>query len=485
MATLCGCKVLSVSLPCPSGSGLAVSLRSPFYDSKSAEHTISTFGEEYRVGFLLRNSPEEDLFEMQAELPSNCRIAAAAGKFNAMKLAQLTPLPLATVAVAGLRQPASQLGLNLRKLQCFAVAVERLMPNNPYHNDIHVCDVLQLMHLQVRAGGPLSNICSDPVLKLSVLLATLVHDVGHPGYNNAFLNLSKPDVVQKYGSDCPAERMHVAVFRALLKIPALDFLDRASLEQRARIVRVVERVVLATDMSKHMAKIQQTMPSDAEEKVMFMLEFAMKVSDMSHTVRSFHVHHQFVDRLKEEFYKQGDSERQMGLTVTTGMDRDEAYVDLGLSQVHFLKVFIQPLFDRWQMHCSSSPLVDELIQCIRRNIGAWSMLAVKDSSRFMDGRLSNTQLRVIKSDIIASQDTASARGSRELASSLGIEHTPQDFDSLRRVFARSKEQQHQQLDSNISFKNARRGSAPSFVGRKDVDLLREELVAQQRNVSGH
>ena len=64
-----------------------------------------------------------------------------------------------------------------------------MRPENPYHNRIHITDVLQLMygHISADSNG-LAVLCTgQPLHTLAVLLAAIIHDLDHPGVNNDFL----------------------------------------------------------------------------------------------------------------------------------------------------------------------------------------------------------------------------------------------------------------------------------------------------------
>uniref|UniRef100_A0A061QRP8 Phosphodiesterase n=1 Tax=Tetraselmis sp. GSL018 TaxID=582737 RepID=A0A061QRP8_9CHLO len=363
------------------------------YDSKS--NTVETSSKlvnsfsvglpSYRSDFVparrdnLHVTPEPtDLFRLQYSLPVNCRLAASINKFDALQLYKATTHPLAATAVAAFRNVGLQLKLDLTKFQNFSLAVEATMKPNSYHNSLHVVDVLHLMYLQTISRGPIEAMCCDPIVKLAVILSALVHDLAHPGYNNAFLIATNHDIVKQYGKVAPAESMHLAEFKRLISEPNNNFVEELSQSDRERLFHYVEQTVLATDMSKHMDYIREPVPLDPEQRLLFTLAFAMKVSDMSHNLRSFPVHNKFVDMLKEEFYQQGDRERQLELQITLGMDRDEAYADIGEFQVRFLSAFISPLLERWYSHSGQSPLVKEMQRCLLENISMWSMLSIRE-----------------------------------------------------------------------------------------------------------
>uniref|UniRef100_A0A061QR10 3',5'-cyclic-nucleotide phosphodiesterase n=1 Tax=Tetraselmis sp. GSL018 TaxID=582737 RepID=A0A061QR10_9CHLO len=271
-----------------------------------------------------RFSPEaamlkEDFFDLQSQLPRSCRLIAQINYFDALKLSKLTKYPLTVISVAALRQVAVQLGLPLEKVQKFSFAVEQKMNDNCYHNAIHVSDVVQSTYIQTLTAGPICDICQDPIVKLSVILAAIVHDVGHPGYNNAFLVASRHSIARKHGDLAPAEHMHFEIFQKLIQQPELNFLECLTSEQHTSVIALVKHAVLATDMSNHLEFVYRLEPIDSEKYVLFKLAFALKVADMSHSMRSFSVHNKFVDMLKEEFRKQGDRERELRLQVTSGM----------------------------------------------------------------------------------------------------------------------------------------------------------------------
>merc|ERR1719361_2682055 len=57
--------------------------------------------------------------------------------------------------------------------------------NNPYHNKDHAGDVTQGVYCWTTCSGLHDNM--RPTLSLGMILASAIHDVGHPGVNNPFL----------------------------------------------------------------------------------------------------------------------------------------------------------------------------------------------------------------------------------------------------------------------------------------------------------
>uniref|UniRef100_A0A061S2M8 Phosphodiesterase n=1 Tax=Tetraselmis sp. GSL018 TaxID=582737 RepID=A0A061S2M8_9CHLO len=330
-------------------------------------------------GVLSDSARETELGQLRfsADISTSCRTYAAPARFNAFNFSEMFANALLKFSVTVLKEPCTKLRICLTKLERFCETVNQRMPDsNPYHNALHVLDVVQLMHVQTMIEGPLHGVCcDDPVVQLSAVLAALVHDLDHPGLTNAFLRETEHPLVDKHGPDATAERMHFSTFRQLLEQPELNFLEGLSSKDLERVFRFTEAMVMATDMSKHLNFLSSPAPADGEARVQYMLQLAMKVADLSHCVRRFDVHTKFVDRLKAEFYSQGDQERSLDMPVSKGMERRECYSEVAASQVDFLKMFVLPMFDKWVDLCGSSPLVEAMRKQLLINIDAWRRLS--------------------------------------------------------------------------------------------------------------
>ena len=236
----------------------------------------------------------------------------------------------------------------------------------------------------------------DPLLKLSALIAALCHDLQHPGVNNQFLRDTAHPLVAEYGREAPSEKMHVALLKRLIDTPDMNFLEPLSSTDRTRVIQTAEAVIFATDMAKHLAFVSAPIPESAPDLQVFKLCLAIKVSDLSHTVRSFQSHKRFSKDLKQEFYAQGEKERKLGRAPSHGMNKDESPADVAAAQIAFLEMFIEPLLERWLI-ISGSELVAQLLELLKRNIGSWKMMLdpynASGQPQFSDGKISTAELR--------------------------------------------------------------------------------------------
>lgn len=118
-------------------------------------------------------------------------------------------------------------------------------------------------------------------------------------------------------------------------------------------------MVLATDMSKHMKLLADLktmletkkvtgngvlMLDDFNDRIQ-VLQNMVHCSDLSNPTKPLELYKEWVDRLMDEFWAQGDREKAEGLEVSAMCDRDNANVEK--SQVGFISFIVQPLWETW------------------------------------------------------------------------------------------------------------------------------------------
>lgn len=128
-----------------------------------------------------------------------------------------------------------------------------------YHNFRHAVDVLQSVFyflLQIGAlppylGAPLSITRSPissllkPFDALTLLIAAIGHDVGHPGVNNVFLVKLNAPLAQLYNDNSVLEAFHCAAFSQILR----RYWPAAFKDNNLR--KLLISSILATDMGVH------------------------------------------------------------------------------------------------------------------------------------------------------------------------------------------------------------------------------------------
>ncbi|GLI71323.1 hypothetical protein VaNZ11_016483 [Volvox africanus] len=273
----------------------------------------------------------------------------------------------------------------------FMRRVEEGYRPNPYHSKTHAADVLQTLHVIIHRGG-LAPGYVDTLTLMACYLAALVHDYEHGGLTNDYLINSSDLLALRYNDRAPLENHHLAASFTLLKKPEYAFMSHLPKADMDRLRKMVIELVLATDMKQHFAIMSHfttvhrlgaansvtpsllsgterrrsssnassmnslvhggsgcpveidkiVIPLDENERILS-LQMALKCSDLGHVSASLPVHCRWVQLLEEEFFRQGDMEKQHSLPVSPLFDRCKPGITK--SQIGFFDIVVIPLLN--------------------------------------------------------------------------------------------------------------------------------------------
>ncbi|KAM7538810.1 hypothetical protein Aperf_G00000049059 [Anoplocephala perfoliata] len=229
--------------------------------------------------------------------------------------------------------------------------------SNPYHNHIHAADVIQTVHVLLQAET-LANVFSDIEI-LSSLFAAAIHDTNHPGLTNQFLVNTGHKLALLYNDASVLENHHLSVAFQLLTEPGCDIFENFSLKQKQFLRRLVIELVLATDMSKHMNLLAELrtmvetkeltgteyLSLDDHNDRSLVLQCMLHCADLSTPTKPFEIYKRWTYGVMEEFFKQGDKEKELGIEISAMCDRDSVVVDK--AQIGFIDFIVHPLWDTW------------------------------------------------------------------------------------------------------------------------------------------
>jgi len=287
-----------------------------------------------------------------------------------------------------------EFNIDQKKMTNFLRAIERdYIKENPYHNNIHAADVTQTLHSLLQGMGAANRLDPPPIQLFAVLLAAVIHDVGHPGYNNFFQQKTNSDIAICYNDQSILENMHLAMaFRKLIgakRSAKLDIFGKMQPEEIVTIRKFMVHAVLGTDMSKHFEKVNDIKKEIASmvegepvtnETSWEILHYMMHVADISNGAKHRRIAVQWTDRCLEEFFKQGDTEKDMGLPVTPLCDRDT--VSRPESQSGFVEFIIKPTFE---VLVGIMPKIGEkIIPILDDNLAYWNSQLPKKAIDEMD-----------------------------------------------------------------------------------------------------
>ncbi|XP_032595165.1 calcium/calmodulin-dependent 3',5'-cyclic nucleotide phosphodiesterase 1 isoform X4 [Drosophila grimshawi] len=213
---------------------------------------------------------------------------------------------------------------------------------NPYHNNLHAVDVMHTMHYCLCNTG-LMNWLTDLEIFAS-LLAALLHDFEHTGTTNNFHVMSGSETALLYNDRAVLENHHVSASFRLMRDDEANILSHLSREEFKELRTLIIDMVLATDMTYHFQqlKIMRNLltlqePTIDKSKA---LSLVLHCCDISHPAKHWDVHHRWTMLLLEEFFRQGDLEKELGLPFSPLCDRKNTLV--AESQIGFIDFIVEP-----------------------------------------------------------------------------------------------------------------------------------------------
>ncbi|KAJ3147440.1 High affinity cAMP-specific and IBMX-insensitive 3',5'-cyclic phosphodiesterase 8B [Geranomyces michiganensis] len=276
-----------------------------------------------------------------------------------------------------------QLQLDIEKFKRWLLLMEAEYHPHPYHNATHAADVLHGLNYLL-LEDPI-GMYYTPLEMLALVLSAIGHDIDHPGYNNAFLVKSRHPWAILYCDTSVLELHHCAhLFNKTLKSPWNIFAD-LNADEYDEVRKLVIKLILATDMSKHFEYINKfksrmsagTIGGTTEhtpENRLAIAEMAIKCADLCNPSKTFALSKKWTDAVMEEFFMQGDKEKELGLPVSQFMDRTNTNVPK--CQIGFIDFLVAPLYDAWNTFHSSDEKTVKIIREIAKNRAKWTGLTI-------------------------------------------------------------------------------------------------------------
>ncbi|XP_072937105.1 dual specificity calcium/calmodulin-dependent 3',5'-cyclic nucleotide phosphodiesterase 1 isoform X2 [Epargyreus clarus] len=214
--------------------------------------------------------------------------------------------------------------------------------HNPYHNNLHAADVAQTVHYMLCQTG-LMNWLSDLEI-FATLVAAVVHDYEHTGTTNNFHVMSGSDTALLYNDRAVLENHHISAAFRLMREEDCNILQNLSRDEFREFRTLVIDMVLATDMSFHFQQLKNmrsllTLAEPTVDKSKA-ASLVLHCCDISHPAKRWDLHHRWTMSLLDEFFLQGDKERDLGLPFSPLCDRNNTLV--AESQIGFIDFIVEP-----------------------------------------------------------------------------------------------------------------------------------------------
>lgn len=218
----------------------------------------------------------------------------------------------------------------------------------------------------------------SPIDFFSVIVASLGHDVGHPGLTNRFLVTNRDSVALQYNDCSVLENMHCSITFNLGFKPEGQILKNLDLDNWVILRKLVIEMIMETDMCKHFDvlarfKTRAILLADLDLQDLndkcSILSMGLKCADISHSAKDVNLHVKWSNLVMEEFFAQGDIEKDKGVPISMFCDR--FLTDVPKAQAGFLRNICIPLIEIWCNYLNSEILENSVMTQLRSNLSFW------------------------------------------------------------------------------------------------------------------
>ena len=223
---------------------------------------------------------------------------------------------------------------------------------NPYHTDLHAGDITQSCLVYFKSGK-INKICKlNQLSKCALFLSCICHDYKHPGVNNNFLKDTRNILAIKYNDTSILENMHISEsFKLTIDNPDCNIFSGLNSEKYNQLRKEMISCVLYTDMTKHnltidfMKEITSDKKSKEKDYHQDYMNLLIHSADISNPTKKFKLYYKWAKMVVEEFFQQGDKEKELGLKCSFDRETTTLYQNqlgfINYIEIPFFNLFVQ------------------------------------------------------------------------------------------------------------------------------------------------
>ena len=253
-----------------------------------------------------------------------------------------------------------------------------------YHNDLHAADVLQTLNTMISRGNLKDKMLLTNLDTFAILIGAFCHDLKHTGQNNTYHINARTKIAMRYNDISVLENYHTAQTFKHLSQPAYDIFANFKQEEFRIIRRRIIEGIISTDMAYHQKVLSnvrgktdlyqikeghnfQKMFSQDNDKLFdeqqIILNMCLHSSDVSNPAKPEHISKAWTTRVYDEFFKQGELEKEKGLPISLLCDRKTT--DINKAMIGFINFVVMPSMD---MLCNLIPEIRFYSENVRINL---------------------------------------------------------------------------------------------------------------------
>jgi hypothetical protein len=189
----------------------------------------------------------------------------------------------------------------------------------------------------------------------AAVLAAAMHDYAHPGTNNSYHVNAQTPLALRYNDHAVLENMHASEAFLVMKREGCDILAGLDANEQKDIRESIISMILATDMKRHFSLLSDLKVSiekrrtngewfdveKKEDRMQILCNF-IHGADIGNPIKPVPEFIKWTDILFQEFFAQGDKEKEQGLPVSMLCDRETTVIPK--AQAGFCRFIVKPLY---------------------------------------------------------------------------------------------------------------------------------------------
>ena len=236
---------------------------------------------------------------------------------------------------------------------------------------MHAFSVVHFSFLLCRQAAITNALTSMDIF--SILIASICHDLQHPGLNNNYLVNTYSELALRYNDVTVLENHHASICFAIILDNNANIFANFSRplfkEARASIIQSI----LSTDMARHnelVTSLKHQIEVYAKRGLFFiqsskddrflLRNLILHCSDLANPLLPFAMYKKWANLIFEEMYHQSILELKLGLPSLIKIDKpsEKSLADL---QINFLNYIVYPLWEEFaNVFDSLTPIITRL-----------------------------------------------------------------------------------------------------------------------------
>lgn len=263
--------------------------------------------------------------------------------------------------------------INENTMYEFIKLVSERYHNNSYHNFSHAVFVLHYTYLLIIETELEKHINQYKLFGL--MIAALVHDIDHPGHNNAFEINTKSYIALKYNNISVLENHHIQIAFDILEKTLL--LNNISTNNHNKIKAIIAKCIISTDMTNHNdlinkfnQKITKEFNFDNINNMILLFNIIIHISDLSNQLKPPNISFEGSYRIHKEFLNQTLKEEELFLPILKSMKITNVK-NIYQNELNFCINIIKPLIVSFIF---LFPHLEYILNHLKRNIEIYQEL---------------------------------------------------------------------------------------------------------------